>query len=136
MTPEEMTSFAFAEFPALAVAGVRCVAARPGEAEAVWSYDEAQLRPGGYISGPTQFMVADTCLWFAVFTLIGLEPMAVTSDLQMTFLRPALGDDLHGLATVVSQSRRRIHGTVRLWVGEDRDRLVAHATGTYAVPQG
>ncbi|MGA7270053.1 MAG: PaaI family thioesterase, partial [Acidimicrobiia bacterium] len=87
-----------------------------------------------YISGVTQFTVADASLWFVTFTLIGLEAMAVTADLQLTFLRPALGGDLHGLGTLLSQGRRRFHGSVKLWVGEERDRLVAHATGTYITP--
>ena len=47
--------------------------------------------PGGYISGPTQFTLADTAIWFAVFTVIGISPMAVTTDLSISFLRPATG---------------------------------------------
>ena len=67
---------------------------RRGWAVARWEYDPSQLRPGGYISGPTQFTLADTAIWFAVFTVIGISPMAVTTDLSISFLRPATGSDL------------------------------------------
>lgn len=134
ITPAEINAFAADVYPALAASGVRCVAAGQGRAETVWPFDESALRPGGYISGPTQFALADSSLWFATFTLLGLEAMAVTSDLHMSFLRPARNGDLRALAKVVSQSRTRIHGVIRLWVGDDPDRLVSHAVGTYAVP--
>ncbi len=130
----EMNDFVAANYPALSRTKVRCTRAVSGEVGTVWPYQEEELRPGGYISGVTQFALADASLWFLTFSLIGLEPMAVTSDLQLTFLRPALGGDLHGLGTLLSRGRRRVHGAVKLWVGEDPDRLVAHATGTYVVP--
>lgn len=78
--------------------------------------------------------MADSSLWFATFTLIGLEAMAVTTDLQMSFLRPARNEDLRARAQVVSRSRTRLHGTIRLWVGDEETRLVSHAVGTYALP--
>ncbi|MEL6567319.1 MAG: PaaI family thioesterase, partial [Pseudomonadota bacterium] len=36
------------------------------------------LRPGGYVSGPTQMSMADTVTYAAIFTRIGIVPMAVT----------------------------------------------------------
>lgn len=133
-TPVEITEFGHSEFPALAEAGVVCDEAERGTVIVRWPLDERQLRPGNYISGVTQFMIADVALWYATFTLIGLEPMAVTSDLQITYLRPAMGADLMGRATIVSESRRKVHGIVSLWVGADDTRLVSHATGSYALP--
>src|SRR5262245_60639091 len=44
------------------------------------------IRPGGFISGPTQFAVADSALWFLVFVAIGrVEPMALTLELSIRF---------------------------------------------------
>src|SRR5215204_1083153 len=48
------------------------------------------LRPGGIISGPTVFGVCDGALYYACFTAIGIEPMALTSELSIRFLRPAM----------------------------------------------
>lgn len=134
ITPDEIDRFVAEAYPAMAKSGVRCVEAAEGTVEVVWPYDETQLRPGAYISGVTQFALADAALWFATFTVVGLEAMAVTTDVQITFLRPARGGDLRAVAEVVSVGRARIHGDVRLWVGDARDRLVSHASGTYALP--
>ena len=54
--------------------------------------DDAHIRPGGYVSGPTQFGAADAVLWYACFTALGrIEQMALTSELSIRFLRPAIG---------------------------------------------
>lgn len=134
ISPEEVDAFVADVYPAIADAGVTCADVSEGRSLMRWRYQESELRPGGYISGPTQMTLADAGLWVASFTLIGFEAMAVTADLSMTFLRPALGDDLYARTEVLSRTRRRIHGTVRLWVGSDETRLVSHAVGSYAVP--
>jgi uncharacterized protein (TIGR00369 family) len=58
--------------------------------------------------------------------------MAVTSDLAITFLRPASGGDLVAEAMLLRAGRMRISGRVEIRVDGD-DRLVAHASGSYAV---
>ncbi len=125
----------FAEvFPAAASTGVRCDRIEAGIATARWTFDETQLRPGRYISGPTMFMLADTALWFATFSVIGIESMAVTAEMSIRFLRPAKDGDLLAQATVDSVSKRRVVGTVKLWIDGEPDQLVAVAQGTYARP--
>ena len=80
------------------------------------------------------FGLADIALWFAAFTEIGIEPMAVTSELSIRFLRPAQGGDLLARATLASVSTRRMVGSIDLWVDGGEDRLVAVAQGTYVRP--
>lgn len=121
-------------YPAAAESGVRCDHIGKGSATARWAFDETQLRPGRYISGPTQFMLADTALWFAVFSAIGIESMAVTSEMSIRFLRPAQNGDLLAEATIDSISARRIVGTIKLWIEGDSERPVAVAQGSYARP--
>ena len=92
------------------------------------------IRPGGFISGPTQFALADAALWYAVFAAIGrVEPMALTSELSIRFLRPAVGDVLWARADIDSAGRRNVVGTVRLWT-RPPDKPTAVAQGTYALP--
>ncbi|MEN8238786.1 MAG: PaaI family thioesterase [Actinomycetota bacterium] len=121
-------------YPAAEASGVRCDAVDARSATARWDFDETQLRPGRYISGPTQFMLADTALWFAVFSVIGIESMAVTSEMSIRFLRPAQNGDLLAEATIDSVSTRRIVGTIKLWIDGDPDRPVAVAQGSYTRP--
>jgi len=136
ITVEEVNDHLFAVYPAAGASGVRCDSVSDGSAVARWIFDETQLRPGRYISGPTQFMLADTALWFAVFSVIGMESMAVTSEMSIRFLRPAQKRDLLAEATIDSVSTRRIVGTIRLWIDGSPDRPVAVAQGSYARPAG
>jgi len=95
----------------------------------------AEIRPGGYVSGPAQFALADAALWYLVFAAIGrVEPMALTSELSMRFLRPAIGDVLWARATLESASRRNVVGTVRVWVDDRADKPTSIGQGTYALP--
>lgn len=134
LTPEMVNTFLEEQFPSAAANGTRCIAVGDRRATASWTYDPGQLRPGGYISGPTQFSLADAALWFAVFTVVGLQPMAVTSRMSIDFLRPALGGDLYAAAEIVKVGRTGLVGHIRLWVGDDESRLVGLATGTYVGP--
>ena len=130
----DVNAFIADAYPAATDAGVRCDAVGESTATARWTFDEATLRPGGYISGPTVFTVCDSALWFATFTVIGIEAMAVTSEMSLRFLRPARDGDLLATATIVSVGRRRIVGNVVAWVDGAPDRPVAAAQGTYARP--
>jgi len=96
-------------------------------------FREEQLRAGGTINGPTLMTLADTALYAAVLTRIGLEPLAVTSDLSFRFLRKPGPAALVGEATLLRVGRRLAVGEVRIRSDGD-DELVAHATGTYALP--
>ncbi len=133
-TADEVNAHFVEVFPAAASTGVRCDTIEVGNAMARWAFDESQLRPGRYISGPTMFMLADTALWFATFSVIGIESMAVTAEMSIRFLRPAKDGDLIARATVDSVSKRRVVGTVQLWIEGSPDQLVAVAQGTYARP--
>ena len=94
-----------------------------------------ELRPGGYISGPTQFAVADAALWYLVFAVIErVELMALTSELSIRYLRPAIGETLWARATLDKAGRRNVVGTVRVWTDDRTDKPTATAQGTYALP--
>lgn len=99
-----------------------------------WRYDEAALRPGGYISGPTMFTVADLAGWVLTFLTEGITPMAVTWDLHITFLRPAIGGDVIGVAKRLKRGRSLIYGEIEMYIDGAPERPVAHATITYALP--
>jgi uncharacterized protein (TIGR00369 family) len=95
----------------------------------------SELRPGGFVSGPTQFGLADAALWYLVFAAIGrIEPMALTSELSIRYLRPAQGEVLWARATLASAGRRNVVGTVNVWVDDREHKPTATAQGTYALP--
>ncbi len=112
-----------------------CAEIGEGFAVATSPIDDTMLRPGGFVSGPTQFGLADAALWYMVFAAIGrIEPMAMTSELSIRYLRPAQGSMLWARATVASAGRRNIVGTVQLWCDDREHKPTAVAQGTYAMP--
>lgn len=93
------------------------------------------IRPGGFFSGPTQFGLADAALWYMTFVAIGrIEPMALTSELSIRYLRPSQGKNLWAKATLESAGRRNVIGTVRVWTDDNEHKPCATAQGTYVLP--
>jgi uncharacterized protein (TIGR00369 family) len=112
-----------------------CAELGEGYAVASRRVDSGELRPGGFISGPTQFGLADAALWYLVFAVVGrIEPMALTSELSIRYLRPAVGDVLWARATIDSAGRRNVVGTVRVWTDDRPHKPTAVAQGTYVLP--
>ena len=93
------------------------------------------LRPGGFISGPDQFRLADAVLWFLTFGAIGrVEEMSVTTELSIRFLRPAIGKKLYARADLEVKNRRSVVGSVYLWCDDTPSRRVSTGQGTSALP--
>lgn len=108
-----------------------------GHDYAVAAYDvqDTNIRPGGFVSGPTQFGLIDSALWFLAFVALGrIEPMALTSELSIRFLRPAQGKRLLCRATLEVVTRRSVVGTAHVWVDGRPEKVTATGQGTYAVP--
>lgn len=115
--------------------GNTCAELGEGFALASREVDDSMLRPGGFVSGPSQFGLADAALWYMVFSATGrIEPMAMTSELSIRYLRPAQGSMLWARATVASAGRRNVVGTVHVWCDDREDKPTAVAQGTYAMP--
>lgn len=78
--------------------------------------------------------LADLAVYVAVFSRTGLVPMAVTSELKITFLRPAIGADVLTRAELRNLRQRTAFAVVDLNEAGREDRLVANATATYVLP--
>lgn len=131
LTAGEINAFLKESFPG---SGNDCVEVGDGFAVASRMITPEVIRPGGFVSGPTQFGLADGALWYALFGTVGIEPMAMTSELSMRFLRPAAGAVLYGRAELHQAGRRNVVGTVTLWMDDRRDKPVSVAQGTYVRP--
>ncbi|WP_293902082.1 PaaI family thioesterase [Phenylobacterium sp.] len=105
----------------------------PGRLHMVAPYRDGILRPGGVISGPTLMSVADSAAYALVLAHIGDQLMAVTSQLNISFLRGAQPGDIHAEAELLRLGRRLAICDIRLWT-EGPDRLAAQASVTYAIP--
>ena len=95
--------------------------------------DQRHLRPGGTISGPSMFTLADCAFYVATLAMIGREALTVTTNLNINFLRKPAQRDLIGEARILKLGRLLSVGEVTLY-SEGDERPVAHATMTYAIP--
>ena len=91
------------------------------------------LRPGGTISGPTLMLLADVAMYVAVLASIGWVPLAVTTNLNINFLRKPRFGALVAECDVLKLGRRLAVGQVTI-TAEGDDEPVAHATSTYSIP--
>lgn len=133
LTPDGVNAMLAAEFPGT---GNVCAALGPTHALARLEVDSRSLRPGAFVSGPTQFGLADAALWYLTFGAIGrVEPMALTSELSIRYLRPAQGSVLWARASLASSGSRSIVGSVNVWCDEREDKPSSVAQGTYVLPR-
>jgi uncharacterized protein (TIGR00369 family) len=112
----------------------RTASLQRGRAELHLDYDAAFVRPGGTISGPTMFTLADLTLWAAVLSVVGMQPLAVTAHLTIHFLRRPPPAALVARCEILKAGRRLVHGDVRIYSTGAGD-PVCHATGAYAIPE-
>lgn len=93
------------------------------------------LRPGEAISGPILMTLADTALFAAIVTEIGLDARTVTSELHTRFLRRAGPGDLIAHARLVKVGGRLATGVVEIESALEPGQSVALATGSFSVPR-
>ena len=97
------------------------------------AFSERSLRPGGTISGPTMMGLADFAVYVAILASIGPQPLAVTTNLNINFLRKPAQRDLIAEARLIKLGKRLAVGDVEIY-SEGEDEMVAHATATYSLP--
>lgn len=97
------------------------------------AFQERFVRPGGTISGPTMMALVDFAMYVAVLASIGPESLAVTTNLNINFLRKPLQSDLAADARLMKLGRRLAVGEVTIYSDGVED-PVAHATATYSIP--
>lgn len=134
MTTEEMNKFFRESFQGRPQPWPNIVEVGNGYVKVELNVGPAQLRPGGFINGPTQMGIADQAAYAVIFTQIGSTPMALTSNLNIDFLRPCLGEKLIAEGEMIKRGRSLAIMSVTLR-GDKNDKISSRATVTYALPQ-
>ncbi|MGB1906480.1 MAG: PaaI family thioesterase, partial [Spongiibacter sp.] len=94
----------------------------------------SDLRPGGTVSGPTLMALADAALYAAILGEIGLVALAVTTNLNINFLRkPSANRDILAECRLIKLGKTLAVGEVSLY-SEGNPDPVAHVVGTYSIP--
>lgn len=135
MNAAEMEAFLDREFPQIHIGGrifhVESVAW--GACRMRMDYSERNVRPGGTLSGPSMFTLADLAFYVAVLGAIGPVGLAVTTNLNINFLRKPAQRALIADCRLLKLGKRLAVGEATLF-SEGEDEAVAHATGTYSIP--
>lgn len=133
VTFEELQAFLAEQFPQGARHGT-LEKLGDGWAEMKLDVDEEHLRPGGTVSGPVMMALADVTLYAALLSRIGLVPLAVTTNLNINFLRkPEANQPIRARANMLKVGRTMGVGEVFVYSGGVEE-PVAHSTITYSVP--
>jgi uncharacterized protein (TIGR00369 family) len=97
-------------------------------------YSDKMLRPGGTVSGPTLMAMADLAMYVVLLSAIGPVGLAVTTSLNINFLRKGQpGHDVLAAARLLKLGKRLAVGEVDLHSGNSPD-PIAHVTATYSIP--
>lgn len=133
ISKEEFERLLKAELPMSEWFGINLTEISEGRAVMELIYDEKLTRPGGTIAGPAMMALADAAMYAVVLSLIGKVELAVTTNLNINFLRKPANTNLVAEATMLKLGKRLAISEVSI-TSKDDDELVAHVTGTYSIP--
>ena len=135
MTAAELEVFLRAELPWMFSNGSLVIECADGKTCRLRQrYSEQMLRPGGTVSGPTLMALADFAMYVVLLSAIGPVGLAVTTNLNINFLRKgAPGQDVLAAARLLKLGKRLAVGEVNLLSGTSPE-PIAHVTSTYSIP--
>ena len=134
MTANEVSAFWDRHFPQVKAGGdLDIVSVEGGQAVLRLTPNDRHLRPGGTVSGPALFTLADVGAYAVLLAHVGPEPLIVTANLCINFMRRAPVAPLLGRCRILKLGRRL--AVVEIAIQAEADcNLVAQATGTYSLP--
>lgn len=139
LTAQEIEQIIWAGLPAAKESGLQIERSSPdGRVRARFVYGPHMIRPGGTLSGPTMIALADAAMFAAIMARLGRLEMAVTTNLNINFLRRPAPEDLVADASILKLGKRLAVLEVSIFSSSDLTQSdaepVAHVTGTYSLP--
>lgn len=133
MNAAKLNAFLKAEFPQ--VAGQYQVEFSDEEGlRARLRVDETHLRPGGTVSGPSIFALADLAIYCAILARLGPVALAVTTNASVDFMRkPAAGQDLIAQCRLLKLGRVLAVAEALIY-SDGMAEPVARCSMTYSIP--
>ncbi|NNK78253.1 MAG: PaaI family thioesterase [Litoreibacter sp.] len=133
MTEAELKAFLARDFPQVAQ-DFEFVELKPFDITMALSAADKHLRPGGTVSGPSMFALADVCAYFAVLSMLGPVALAVTTNISMDFMRKPAPGRLLCRMELLKLGRSLAVTEGRLFSEKVPDKPVARASLTYSIP--
>jgi uncharacterized protein (TIGR00369 family) len=134
MSAPEVSAYIDEVFPQIKANGddISVEAVSPGTALVRLHADDKHLRPGGTVSGPTLFMLSDLAAYAVILAHIGRVALAVTTNLNINFLKKPQPGPLDATAMILKLGKRLV--VTDISIRDSGGDLVAHATATYSIP--
>ncbi|MGV8939203.1 MAG: PaaI family thioesterase [Allorhizobium sp.] len=135
MTIAEIHAFLDTDFPQIHTDGrvFKVIDIAPGEVTMQFDPLERHLRPGGTVSGPAMFTLADVTAYVAILCHIGPVALAVTTNLNINFLRLPRPEMMICHCRILKLGKRLAVVDATMTQSGSPD-AVAQATATYSIP--
>jgi len=132
MTKNNFTDFLEKEFPQVSE-NFKILDISENNFSMLMKITSEHLRPGGTVSGPTMFLLADVTFYLATLNIIGPKSLTVTTNCSINFLRKPNEKDLISKARILKLGKTLSVGDVLIY-SEGINEPVAHASLTYSIP--
>jgi len=133
LTPDEITAYLDEIFPQVK-GDFRIEEVRPDGVRMRLMVDDRHLRPGGTVSGPAMFALADVSAYVAVIAHVGHVALAVTTNCSIDFMRkPAAATDLIAECRLLKLGKALAVCDLLIY-SEGVEAPVARASLTYSIP--
>ena len=130
----ELSSYLDEVFPQV-VNRYRIVDLQQGYARVIQNIKQENLRPGGTVSGPTIFSLVDIGMYILLLAHIGKEPLAVTTNCSIDFLKkPTMDEELFADCNLLKLGKTLVVGEV-LVKSSEKEALLARSSITYYRPK-
>ena len=130
----ELSSYLDEVFPQV-VNRYRIVDLKQGYARVIQNITQENLRPGGTVSGPTIFSLVDIGMYILLLAHIGKEPLAVTTNCSIDFLKkPTNDEELVADCNLLKLGKTLVVGEV-LVKSSEKETLLARSSITYYRPK-
>lgn len=136
ITPAEFAEIASQRLPFAQMMGLQLEEISPDYALMRACYRDEFLRPGGTIAGPVLMGLADAAMYALVLGRLGHVELAVTTSLNINFLRKPAPGDVLARASGLKFGKRLVIGEIAMFSADEPETIVAHATATYSIPPG
>jgi len=133
MSKVDLENFLEKEFPQVS-SNFRILNTKPNSLSMLMHISDEHLRPGGTVSGPTMFLLADVSFYLATLSIIGPKSLTVTTNCSINFLRKPNISDLISETRVLKIGKTLSVGDVLIYSKGIKE-PVAHASLTYSIPR-
>ena len=133
MSKIDLENFLEKEFPQVSN-NFKILNTKPNSLSMLMHISDEHLRPGGTVSGPTMFLLADVSFYLATLSMIGPKSLTVTTNCSINFLRKPNISNLISESRVLKIGKTLSVGDVLIYSNGIKE-PVAHASLTYSIPR-